>query len=741
MKTDRYGKLEFFATCAKGLEQIVAREAEELGLSSIRPQASGVTFRATMKQAMRALLWMRCASRIVMTLDRVAASTSDELYRSCLAFHWEDHIPEGSTIAVFAKGENQALRNSHFTQQRVKDAICDRLRDNFGWRPAVDTRNPDVSIRVNLHNTRATLSLDLAGAPMHMRGYRKSGVQTEAPIKETLAAAILIAGGWKQLAKEGGCLVDPFCGSGTLAIEGAMIACDIAPGIMRERWGIQGWKQFDAELFDEVLAEADDRAEAGMDSPVAIFGSDIDARAIECALENAKRAGVRNKVRFEVSDIANLETPGLPENGLLATNPPYGERLLSQSQLPSLLVALKDYLSEYGSKWSSSIIVADPSIDMVMGSKPMSTIETYNGPISTTIRTYGAIEGSKDNELGQAIDAQGQEFANRLKKMARHRGKWARKNGITCYRVYDADLPDFAMSVDVYKGAGKDSDKTWAYVCEYAAPKSIDPAVATARANAAVGIIRNQFDLGASDVFLKRRVRSKGGSQYGSNGSDVNENKYASQVTRHMISESNHLFYVSFDMHIDTGIFLDGRKIRKIIQDNCNNKRFLNLFAYTGTASVYAAAGGAKSTHTIDMSQTYLDWARQNMELNNFTGKEHTYERADAVQWVTEERHSKNRYDLVYVDPPTFSNSKKMHSRTWDVQRDHAELLIAVSRILTRDGAAIFCCNLRNFKPDVATLAKAGVGLVDITDRTIPEDFERNSKIHHCYIVKRLVKQ
>lgn len=742
MKTnqpDTERSYELFASCAKGLEGIVADELRGLGAKRVRPLSSGVSFHADMRGICEALLWLRCASRVLVVLDRGPARDADELYRTCRDIPWEEHVAPGSTIAVHAKGTNAKLRNTRFVEQRVKDALCDRLVEKTGTRPDVDTRKPDFAVSVNIHEAKATISLDASGAPLHRRGYREQGLQVEAPIKETLAAAILLAGGWPQIAAEGGSFVDPFCGSGTLAIEAALIAGDIAPGIFRGRWGIEGWKRFDQEALVAAVDAADARAEENRAPGGSIVAADIDAKAIELARANARRAGVAGAIGFKQSDVGHLSLEQLGPRGLVATNPPYGERLLSKSQLPSLLLALKRIVAGQGDGWNLSLIVADPSVDSLLGARPISTIETFNGPLEATIRTYSAQSTSPDDGQKSAsaaagtLDLQAEQFANRLHRMARHKGKWARRTGTTCYRIYDSDLPGFALSVDLYQGAGAESGRRWAYVCEYAPPKTVDPELAGARLNAAIEAVRSEFDLNAGDVFLKRRIRAKGGSQY-----RETEAGSATEGDGHVILEGGHFFRVRFDAHLDTGIFLDGRNIRQLIGDNARGKDFLNLFAYTGTASVYAAAGGAKSTHTVDLSNTYLAWARDNFALNHLDGPEHTFEQADVLSWVTETRHSPRRFDLIYVDPPTFSNSKRMRKKSWDVQRDHAELLIGVSRLLRENGTAIFCCNLRGFEPDIATLAKAHVGLADISAKTIPEDFKRTGDIHHCYLVKHL---
>ncbi len=763
MELQKYGKYEFFATCAKGLSQLLASELKDLGISGVRPLVSGVSFNATIEQVCRALLWLRTASRLEMVLARVGATSSDELYEECRAIPWQEHIAEGSTIAVFSKGSNEAFKNSHFLSLRTKDAICDKLMDCTGWRPSVDTKNPDIGIVVNLHKKKATISLDFSGKPMHIRGFRQQHKQVEAPIKETLASAILLSSGWGDIAKAGGAFVDPFCGGGTLAIEAAMIAGNIAPGIARPRWGIEGWRQFDSTCFDPLIEEADELAEEGISHLPQIFASDILPSATQTTLANAKLAGFAGKIDVRCSDISDLKIDDVSDFGLVATNPPYGQRLMSSSQLPSLLGAMKNFVNSCGDGWKIAVVVPDSQVDYVFGCSPTNVIETYNGPIEVSIRSYpsvceqdaAAIHADNNSclktstqEQNNKLDAQTQEFANRLSKMAKHRGKWAKRVGVTCYRVYDADLPDFSLSVDLYEGTGCDVQTRWACICEYAPPKEIEPNLAARRALNAVNVVREQFELGAGNVFLRRRVKSKGGSQYSAQalriGSDLGgagqnaSPSSASTPQYHQIEENGLKFFVSFEQKIDTGIFLDTRDVRAMIKQMSFGKSFLNLFAYTGTATVYAADGGAESTHTVDMSQTYLSWAQKNMLANGFEGDQHTYERADALSWVNNTRHSSRRFDLVYVDPPTFSNSKKMAGRTWDIQRDHVQLLIDVSRILSKTGKAIFCCNLRNFKPDIEGLARAGVSLEDITLRTIPKDFERNKKIHHCYILTRV---
>lgn len=350
-------------------------------------------------------------------------------------------------------------------------------------------------------------------------------------------------------------------------------------------------------------------------------------------------------------------------------------------------------------------------------------------------------------------DAASAQFASRLRKVARERRKWAAREGVACYRLYDGDLPEYACAIDLYEGAADAEGILYAHVAEYAPPKSVNPDVARARFEDVLAIVPAVLGIRPDHVFSKARLRARGGGQY----RDAGGRSYVTHT-----SEDGLVCEIDLGGYLDTGIFLDHRTTREMVGKMAAGKRFLNLFAYTGVATLHAAAGGAEATTTVDLSQTYLDWAARNLEANGFTavgdaraeggrvGKgrsgrgvasrgrgSHELVRADVVRWIQEARRARRTWDLIFVDPPTFSNSKAMGRRTWDVQRDHAELLIGVSRLLSEDGVAVFSCNLRGFKPDREALAKCGVAIEDITASTIPHDFERNPRIHHCYLVRR----
>jgi len=308
-------------------------------------------------------------------------------------------------------------------------------------------------------------------------------------------------------------------------------------------------------------------------------------------------------------------------------------------------------------------------------------------------------------------------LVNRLRKNLRHLGKWARREGVTCYRLYDGDLPEYALAVDLYEG--------WAHVQEYAAPATVDPAKAEARLADALAAIPNAVGIPADRVILKIRRRQKGLAQY---------ERQATTDQFHEVHEGGLRFLVNLADYLDTGLFLDHRPTRALIRGLISGGRFLNLFAYTGTASVSAAAGGAAATTTVDMSSVYLDWARRNMALNGFTeGRAHRFVRADCLAWLATPREE--RYHVIFLDPPTFSNSKRMGEATFDVQRDHVGLIQAAAKLLARDGILLFSNNFRHFKMSRAGLPD--LAIEDISHATIPPDFQRNLRIHNCWRITR----
>lgn len=748
--------LEFFAPCPRGSEALLAEEVRGLRCKRVRPLTAGVSFAGPLEVGYRTLLWTRLASRVLLTLERIPAGNADELYAAVGELPWEEHVRAGGTLSVDATGVNDALRNTQFTAVRVKDAIADRFTELFGCRPSVDTVNPDLRVNIVIRSDRATISIDLSGKTLHRRGYREPGVQVEAPMKETLAAAVLAAAGWDHIAKKGGAFVDPMCGSGTLAIEAAMMAGDVAPGLLRTSWGFSAWLGHDEREWGKLIMEAERRREVGLSSLVPIFGFDIDGRAIEVARSCVRRAGLERHITLaqrplsalslSAMDVASTSAARIP--GLIATNPPYGERINARSGLPALYAELSTRMREGFAGWTFAVITPDDSIDRGIGLTSLETSPLYNGRILSPVRVFHVPDaagepwvpplvggtlaiGSSSAEVGSELSAivlepASETFSNRLRKMAKHHEKWARKAGVTCYRVYDADLPDYAVAIDIYAGAGVDQGSRWVHVAEYAPPPGIDTALAERRLDDVLAIVPGVLEVAAEDVFLKVRQRQRGDSQY--------ERVSRSGVVA-TVEEGGLLFEVNFTDYLDTGLFLDHRITRAMIRDLAAEKRFLNLFAYTGTASVYAADGGASYTTTVDLSATYVGWSERNMARNGFSGARHPRIQTDVLQWLDAAVATPGeRFDLVFCDPPTFSNSKRMRE-TWDVQRDHVSLITRIGKLLAPGGQLVFSCNRRRFEMDLPALAAAGLYCKDVTARTIPRDFERRPGIHTCWII------
>lgn len=726
----------YAATCPKGVEQLLADELRQLGASDVRETRAAVTFQGPLETAYRACLWSRLASRLLLTLAEFPAATADQLYEGTKALPWEEHIPAQGTLAIDVVGTTSGLTHTRFAAQKTKDAIVDRIRERHGKRPSVDLDRPDVRVNVRLNRERATLSIDLSGAPLHERGYRTPGEQVGAPLKENLAAAVLVRAGWPEIARGGGSLIDPMCGSGTLLVEGAMIAADQAPGVLRAHWGFAGWLGHEPSLWDPLVAEADERAEAGRERLPAIFGRDADRAAVVLARACAKRAGFGEAIGIEQGDLASLERPSDMPRGLVITNPPYGVRLGESESLPSLYALLGKRLLDGFEGWQAAVLTSDEKLARATGLRSTAAYTLYNGAIETKLYRFDVSRQRIRAEVLRAPEARSngaQMFENRLRKNVRHLGKWARREKVTCYRLYDADLPEYAVAVDVYEGARAYAGKRFAHVAEYAPPATVEPAVAEARFAEVLEVVADVLEIPDERVARKVRVRQRGSAQY---------EKQDERGEFVEVAEGGLYFWVNLHDYLDTGLFLDHRPVRALVRELASGKRFCNLFAYTGTASVYAAAGGASAIHTVDLSANYLDWAKRNMALNGF--EEGTrgvrFFKTDALRWLAEERRRveakvADPYGLVFCDPPTFSTSKAMTSANFDVQRDHVSLIDDAAALLSADGVLVFSTNLRTFKMDYDALAP--LSIEDVTASTIPPDFARTPRIHHCFLVRR----
>lgn len=713
---------KYFATAPKGMSGLLADELRSHGASRIQQTASGASFEGTLETAYRLCLWGRIVNRVLLPITTFQAETTEQLYEGIKAMRWERHLSAEGSLAVDCTRIRSSITHSKYAALKAKDAVVDRFREQYGERPSVELEYPDLRINLNLVEDKARVSIDLSGGSLHRRGYRLEGVA--APLKENLAAAILLAAGWPAIAKRGGPLLDPMCGSGTLLVEGAMIAADIAPGLYRSHFGFLFWRGHDEELWETLLEEARGRRDRGLEHLPKLVGFDASIDAIEAARANIDRAGLRGLIKVE-QRMLDTALP-IPEGktGLLAVNPPYGERLGEIDELKQLYSEIGKLLHQRLPGWRAVVLTSNPELAAHIGLRSEKPLHLYNGPLECRLFRYrvpdrGTATDELDVDPSLANTPGAQMFANRLRKNLKHLGKWARREGVGCYRLYDADLPEYAVAVDLYQG-----EKLWVHVQEYQAPKSVDADKALERLQEVLAVIPTLLDIPPAQLYYKVRQRQKGRKQY---------DKFDDSQRFHEVREGNCRLLVNFSDYLDTGLFLDHRITREMIEQKARGKHFLNLFAYTGVATVHAAAGGAKSTTTVDMSHTYINWARRNMHLNGFTGEEHEFIQADCLKWLDDAAKWGRKYDLIFLDPPTFSSSKRM-AATFDVQRDHVQLLRKTLRLLAPDGQLIFSNNFRKFRLDGKALSD--LNIEDISRRTLPEDFKRNPHIHQCWLIR-----
>ena len=710
----------FFATTPKGIEDLLAAELKALEVPGIRRRSGGVAFDGNLGTAYRVCLWSRTASRVLMGLARFPAADPDALYAGVAALDWSAHLGAEGSLAVDCVTHASKITHSQFAALKVKDAIVDQFRERQGIRPSVDRENPDLRVNLYLHRDNARLSLDLSGASLHRRGYRSEA--GPAPLKENLAAALLLASGWPEMARAGKPLTDPMCGSGTLLIEGGLIAADIAPGLGRS-FGFERWRGHDVDAWEAIRAEAEVRREAGLKTLPPIAGSDREEELIERARRNAERAGLGEHIDFSQRELDAARPPA--GQGLLVVNPPYGERL--GGELEGLYRQLGEQLRAHYQGWQLALFTGNPALARQLRIKPDEQHGFYNGAIECQLLQY-RVEASRLVERrgrgkaqapapwAAAATAGGVMLENRLRKNLAHLGRWARRQGVSCYRLYDADLPEYNAAIDLYQ-----AESLWAVVQEYEAPAEVEVELARQRLEEVLAAVGRLLDIPAQRILCKQRQRQRDGAQYSP------QDRRGEFLE---VREDGLRLQVNLSDYLDTGLFLDHRLTRALLRREARGRHMLNLFCYTAVASLHAAAGGALTTTSVDLSATYLEWARRNFELNGFDAGHHHLERADCSEWLGQALARKRRYGLIFIDPPTFSRSKRMEG-VFDVQADHAELIRQAMRLLEPDGLLIFSNNFRGFRLD-AGLAEAFAPR-EISGRTIPEDFRRNPRIHRCW--------
>jgi len=694
--------MEFVATCAKHLEQELGLELSEFGIPDVTVGAGAVRFSGEYEAGMRALLGSRLASRVLLVIESLPSEPED-LYAAARELRWQDVLPDGATFAINAVGAKSVLHSPRYMALKLKDALVDSLRDSRGHRPDVDTHSPDLRFHLYLGETAAQLSVDLSGAGMHRRGYRPKGAA--APLKESLASAVLRLAHWPERAKEGLPLVDPMCGSGTLLIEAGLMAMDVAPGIGRKFHGCERYAGHDTAAFDRVMRELEERAHVGCAHPPKLYGYDASDESLRLCRESARNAGVEvTLARRGIDEAAAPE--GVPP-GLVVTNPPYGERLGDARELFLLYEALGDALKRRFAGYHAFVLTGEPSLGKRLGLRPAARHVLFNGDLECRLLDVpisGKAPTTDHKPRWRGASEESSAYAGRLEKNVVRLGRWAAREGIEAYRVYDRDVPEYNVAVDVY---GKS-----ALVSEYAPPRSVDEQKAQVHLRDVIMLTPELLGLPEDDVHLRVRKRQTEGGQYGKRDEEPSFTE---------VREGGLRFLVDLRGHLDAGLFLDHRLLRARLRDEAEGKRFLNLYAYTCTASVYAAAGGARSTTSVDLSGRYLDWGQENFERNGFEARTNSLVEDDCADFI--ERH-RGSYDLIFLNPPSYSRSRRMRGDL-DIIRDHARLIRQCTRLLANDGVLYFSTHARGFELDVAL--ERGLAIEDISKAMTPVDFQKSA--------------
>ncbi len=732
--------IDCFASCAKSTEDLLQSELHTLGIHHTKLHVAGVSFVTTREKLYEACFSSRIANQIYLKLDERKIEDADELYQVLYEIPWHSLFAVDKTFKVEVTGKHRAFNNMQYAAQKAKDAVADKFRNECEARPNINLESPEIIISLHFHRGSVSVYLSATGESLHRRGYRVE--QGRAPLKETLAAAIVYRSGWQTLLIENShpVLIDPMCGSGTLLIEAAMIAYGVLPNIHRENFSFIHWLDYDQALFESVKRNALDMIEKNSHQfseqgkkDIHIIGYDSDPYVIDKAKENIAAIGLENKISIAVQDISKLDRydlSDLPDDaqGIILTNPPYGERLYHQQEnkLKALFNTFSDQILSYFQGWKLCVFSGFKETTKSLSLRSYKQNKLFNGAIETVLyhinidpQSKMCFESATEKEkrhIEQAIneDDKHLSFKNRLNKNVTQLRKWAKQNEIECYRLYDADIPEFSVAVDLYNNH--------VHVQEYQAEKYVDHSAAGKRLKQILYHIHHTLDIPYKNIHLKTRKKQAGKAQY---------HKLDAQKTYHVVRENEALFYVNFNDYLDTGLFLDHRKIRQIVAKASKGKALLNLFSYTCTASVHAALAGAKRITNVDMSRTYLDWGKRNFELNKLSlGKKYEFIESDCIGWLKENHQ---QYDVIFLDPPTFSNSKKMQE-TLDVQRDHALLIDLAMRSLKENGILYFSNNYRKFTLDENLMKKYDCQNID--KLCLSRDFLRRPNIHHCWEIK-----
>lgn len=762
---------DLIITCADGLEIPLQTELTSFEIDSEILSTGRLAVKATLKQMYYVCLWSRVASRVLLPIKKKNINTEydipEQLYGFSKSIDWTDVFGVEQSFAIRTSVDKRVPVNQQFAMLRIKDAIADAFNDKLQARPDVNSKNPDISLFATISGKKdspdsknkatAELFIDLSGTSLHRRGYRVA--MTDAPLKENLAAALLYTVGWHTLNPNNAdnknkpkydSLIDPMCGSGTFIIEALLMYAGYPVGLDKaeNQFGFYNWQYHDAVMWQNMVTEAqngfhdtlDKLADGELPIP-AIYGFDNNTDALKATLKNLMASGLQpliDKLILKQRPLNQLNTALKPavesgkiSNPLFITNPPYGERLGGTDTTDTIKplyqgigLKLQDLFDGNSGNATLGLLAAEVEQADTLPLENPQTLRCHNGAITVYFR-HGVVLPVNQNSLIASYEKQdiqieeAQEFVNRLQKNLGKLRKQAKKEEVSNLRIYDADLPNFKVAVDLYGN--------FAHVQEYAPPKTIPPETAKKRFNLALQGIREVLGIQREQVFIKTRAKQSGKDQYSKQAKDNKQGKL------HVVKEDTAYLYVNFTDYLDTGLFIDHRNMRALVKQASRGKRVLNLFAYTCTASVHAALAGAKQVTSVDLSANYLDWGKQNFALNGIDitdTEKYQFIAHDIFTWIKE---NTEQFDTMFIDPPTFSNSKKFQG-TFDVQRDHPALINRAMNRLATDGVLYFSNNFTKF--EMEENLKNRYQIKEITHQTIGFDFNIKKPIHKSFEIR-----
>lgn len=708
-------KHNLLISCPKGLEETLKSELIQLNINIQKQTVGGVFIEATLNEVYCCLLYLRTANRILIHLYSERAKTAEDIIKQATAFDWQSHFAVEQSLAIDFSGNNEHIRNTMFGAQCLKDGISDYFRALCGSRPSIAKHTPDIQLKAILRKGSIHVYLDLAGKSLHQRGYRQQ--QGSAPLKENVASGLLLQAGWINIAKEGGALIDPFCGSGTFLIEAWQLATQYAPGLQLTENFELGWRSHQPELWQKLYEQAKTQhQQAALAFNAPIIGFDSSTKMVAIAKQNIQAAGLEKCIQVSCRNIENLTKPKHLQKGLLICNPPYGERLSEVNQLLVTYQQLGKQVKQHCTNWRLAVLTSEPKLSKAIGLKSYRQYKVKNGALDCQLSLFDITEDNRFNlEAANHLSKEGAALLNRLKKNQQKLKSWRHNQQVDSYRLYNADLVEFNVAIDIYQSV---DGKQYAHVQEYLAPKTVDETKALNRLKIVLEVLVHGLKLESENIFVKQRRRQKGSQQY-------QRQQYDGQ--RIIAKDGSVVCYVNLSDYLDTGVFLDHRRLRSSF-DKLEGKRFLNLFCYTAVASLHAAKQNIQTTN-IDLSKTYLNWAKDNFRLNHYTIDKHQFIQADVIPWLEQ---CNIDYDVIFCDPPSFSNSKRMEG-VFDVQRDHQQLISLCMQRLTKGGVLYFSCNLKKFKLDDAIQNKYQV--IDLTQKTVSKDFDNAKLNHHTFKV------